>query len=189
MKQVIIAIIALTALSGCTLRHVESDVDAQRYKDVWQMGQLGQRLIELNLTAENVADPSAGAAVAAAFLNTAKFKIARAGEQPEFIIDVTIRESRTTFAGRTALGALVLYAVPVHSQRHISEVIVKVRDFTGREFEPIYAQSRGKTVLWLGYALWPAWIWNSDRAAIIRDDTIKAAVVKTARTIAIEAEN
>lgn len=188
MKQVILAIIALTALSGCTMRYVSSDGDAPRYKDVWEMGHLSQRVIKLNVTAENVDDPYAGAAVVRAFLDTAKFKLARADDKPELIVDVNVRESKTRFARAAILNAFLLYIIPVTSQRCTTEVTVKIREFTGRELDPQYAQSRGKMVIWLGYAFWPAWTQNRARAAVMRRDTIKAAVVKTARSLATEAK-
>jgi len=188
MKSVIIIITAFAALSGCALRHVESDIDATRYKDVWEMGGIEQQLISLNVTAENVDDPAAGIAVTRALLNTAKFKIAQPGETPAFNIRVHLRESRTTFTGHTIWRGMFLFIIPTESQRRLSEVSVEMSNAAGRKLEPVYAQTRGKSVLWLGYALWPSWIWNRERARVMRDDAIKAAVVRTGRTIAVEAQ-
>ena len=188
MKSFIIIITAVAALSGCALRHVESDIDATRYKDIWEMGGIEQQLISLSVTGENIDDPAAGAAVTRAFLNTAKFRIAQPGETPSLNVHVHLRESRTTFTGHTIRRGLFLFIIPTESQRRLSEVSVEMSDAAGRKLEHVYAQTRGKSVLWLGYALWPSWIWNRERARVMRDDAIKAAVVRTTRTIAVEAQ-
>jgi len=186
MKKRLLIVVAMSAaLSGCSLVHTESDQDALRYAAAWETPGLAQQPVQLKFATEGPVgnwDRARQDAVNVLW-NSGKFRIAGPDEDAAYRIDVTLSVRRKTHWLKTTLNAAILYAWPIDAQDYSCEVFIDIRKPTGELVGHIYAQGRGKATLWLGYALWPKWLWNTQQAAVIRRDTLKAAVFKTCRAL------
>jgi|GEM_PF-3461593 len=184
MKKVALIIGLLAALPGCTLYHVRSDSDAERFARVWEMPRLDQQAVRLDLSAEADGDCEMLFREAAdVLLDSGKFRFPEPGEEPAFIIEMTLSVRRDTHVLKMLCNALILYAWPIDARDYVYEVFVDVRKPSGELVEHCYAQGRGRYELWLGYLFWPEWLWNSEEAATVRRDALKAAAVKICRSL------
>lgn len=174
----------LAALPGCVLHHVSSDSDAARFAGVWETPRLPQQATVLDLQTEGDCDGAAAFADATKILvDSGKFRPAAAGEKAAVKIELTVRVRRKTHVLKTVCNAVILYAWPIDAQDYICEVFAVARKPSGELIRRCYAQGRGRGELWLGYALWPKWMWNRERADVIRRDTLRAATVKICRAL------
>jgi hypothetical protein len=184
-----IAALLTAALPGCALRHASSDSDAPRFATAWETPRLAQQVIELDFRiAGKCDDEKLFGDATEILLDSAKFRPARRGETPTARIEMTVRVRRETHTVKAALNALILYAWPIDVQDYVCEVFVAARKPSGELIGRGYAQGRGRSSLWLGYALWPRWLWNTDRADEIHRDALRAATVKLCRTLMPEAK-
>lgn len=183
MHNLVIACI-LAALPGCVLHHVSSDSDAARFAGVWETPRLGRQAIVLELKTEGDCDgATVFADVTKILVDSGKFRPAAAGEKATVKIELTVRVRRKTHVFKTVCNALILYAWPIDAQDYVCEVFAVVRKPSGELIKRCYVQGRGRGELWLGYALWPKWMWNRERADVIRRDTLRAATVKMCRAL------
>jgi len=174
----------LAALPGCVLHHVSSDSDAARFAGAWETPRLKQQAVVLDLKTEGGCDAATVFADATKILvDSGEFRPASAGEKATVKIELTVRVRRKTHVLKTVCNAVILYAWPIDAQDYICEVFAVVRTPSGELIERCYAQGRGRGELWLGYALWPKWMWNRERADVIRRDTLRAATVKMCRAL------
>lgn len=184
MKKVALIIGLLAALPGCALHHVRSDPDAVRFARVWETPRLEQQVVGLELSAEADRDHEKLFREATdVLLDSGKFRIAEPGEETAFIIEMTLSVRRDTHVLKTLCNALILYAWPIDARDYMYEVFVDVRKPSGELVGHCYAQGRGRYELWLGYLVWPEWLWNNKEAATIRRDALKAATVKICRSL------
>lgn len=184
-KALLLAALLVPGAAGCVLHHTESDTDAVRYAGVWETPRLGQQPVLFNFRAEGDYPDHARLKQEALdiLFDSGKFRLATAQDEPAYTIDLILVTRRKTHVFKTLCNALLLYALPIDAQDHIVEAIAYVRRPSGELVGHCYAQSRGKTTLWLGYLLWPKWLWNSETEEIIRRDTLKAVTVKACRAL------
>jgi hypothetical protein len=180
--------VCVAVLPGCVIHHTRSDRDAARYAGAWEMPRLKQQVLDLDLRTER---GYAGANLLPRTLNillgSGKFRLPREGEDPTVRLELTVSLRRELHVGKTLFGALVLYAWPLDVRDYVCEAFVAVRTPDGTLVGRCYAQGRGKERLWLGYLLWPEWLWNDDEAKLIYRDTVKVVTVKACRMLMPEA--
>jgi len=173
------AALALLCLPGCVLHHTWSEPDAQRFAGAWETPGLDRQAVRLEFWTEGECDaPRLYHDARRILLDSGKFRPVNAKAKAPLHVEMTVRVSRQTHAWKTALNALLLYAWPITAQDYRCEVFVDLRDPTGRLLGHVYTQGRGRSTLWLGYALWPRWLFNGDRADVIHRDALRAATVQ-----------
>jgi len=177
--------VLLLAAPGCTLYHDRSDSDAMRYATAWEMPGVRQQPVLFTFRIEGECDDPAELRKTAldVLLHSGRFRLATPQDEPAYTIDMLCVLRRETHVFKTICNALILYALPVDVQDRVFEAVIYVRKPSGKLIEHCYAQGRGKATLWLGYVLWPSWLWNSETTEIIRRDTLKAAAVKACRAL------
>ena len=183
-RYVFIVALLAAAVPGCALHHVSSDSDAARFATAWETPRLVQQIIELDFRTRGDCDIDRLFDDATnALLDSGKFRPARKGEGPTVRIEMMVRIRRETHVFKTVCNALILYAWPIDAQDYVCEVFATVRKPSGELIGRAYAQGRGRRELWLGYALWPRWLWNGERADVIHRDALRAATVKLCRAL------
>jgi|ETNmetMinimDraft_15_1059895.scaffolds.fasta_scaffold38147_3 hypothetical protein len=188
-RYLFITALLAAALPGCALHHVSSDTDAVRFAKAWETPRLAQQIIELDFKTQGDCDFNRLFGDARnALLDSGKFRPARKGEKPTIRIEITVRVRRETHVFKTVCNALILYAWPIDAQDYVCEVFVVARKPSGEPIGRTYTQGRGRGELWLGYVLWPRWVWNDEKADVIHRDAIRAATVKLCRTLMPEAK-
>ena len=188
-RYLFIAALLAAAAPGCALHHVSSDTDATRFATAWETPRLAQQIVELDFTTRGDCDTYKLFDDATdALLDSGKFRPARKGEEPTVRIEMRVHISRETHVFKTVCNALILYAWPIDAQDYVCEVFVVVRKPSGEVIGRDYAKGRGRAETWLGYALWPRWIWNDEKADVIHRDALRAATVKLCRTLMPEAK-
>ena len=184
MTRCVVAIILLAVLPGCALRHVSSDPDAERFSTAWETPRLKQQPVAVEFYTEgDCADERLLADAARILIDSGKFRPVRGGEKAAARIKLTVRVRRDTHALKVALNALIGYVWPIDAQDTMCEVFVVVEKPSGEVVGRAYAQGRGRAELWLGYLLWPRWIWNGEQRDIIHRDALKAVTVKACRAL------
>ncbi|MFO7899453.1 MAG: hypothetical protein R6V58_10395 [Planctomycetota bacterium] len=181
---VLLAPAVLLAASGCALHHTESDPDAARYATAWETPRLAQQpvLVDLAVEGDEPAGPMLARAIDA-LLGSGKFRLATPADEPAFRLKLRVVIRRKTRWFRTAAGGLLAYLLPVDAQSYRVEAIADIETPAGTHIDHCYVQGRGEYTLWLGYALWPEWIWNDDQAEVIQEDALKALTVRICRTL------
>lgn len=188
-RYLFITALLAAAVPGCALRHVSSDSDAARFATAWETPRLKQQIVTLDLTTQGDCDIDEVFDDATdALLDSGKFRPARKGEEPTVRLEIRVHVRRETHVVKTVCNALILYAWPIDAQDYVCEVFAVARKPSGEVIGRGYVQGRGRAELWLGYALWPRWLWNGKQADVIRRDALRAATVKLCRALMPEAK-
>jgi hypothetical protein len=188
-----VAVVAALLAPGCVLHHTQSDEDAARFDRVWETPRLKQQVVALKFETEL---PSRSIKyhdhllleTVDVLLDSGKFRLAAKGEAPTVQAKITVQVRHDTRWLKTILNGLILYAIPIDSRERVVEVFVVLSTPDGKLIDRQYTQGRGVYEMWLGYVLWPAWIWNDDTEDVTFRDAMKAATVKICRALMPEAE-
>jgi hypothetical protein len=182
------AVVVAWSAPGCVLHHLASDEAALRFARVWETPRLERQTLAVDFVtelpeADERLHDRLGAETLRTLTDSGKFEIAGPNAPPTVRAEITVQVREQTHWVRSVAGGLLLYLIPVRACDHVVEVFVVLRTPDGALIGRQYTQGRGTCTLWLGYALWPAWLGNEATAMVLFRDAMKAATVKMCRAL------